>query len=156
MQTPTHKAAEGLVIDDPQKGVFRVNRRAFTDPAVLEAERKLVFDQCWLYVGHESELPEAGTFIKRKVGGRPVIFVRDDDGRVRVLFDTCTHRGNTLGNAARQGKTNRFVCFYLGWTFSTRGELINVPDQMAYGDCFDRKALGLGSPPRVDLSLIHI
>ena len=150
MQTPTHKAAEGLVIDDPQKGVFRVNRRAFTDPAVLEAERKLVFDQCWLYVGHESELPEAGTFIKRKVGGRPVIFVRDDDGRVRVLFDTCTHRGNTLGTSARQGKTNRFVCFYHGWTFSTRGELINVPDQMAYGDCFDRKALGLGSPPRVD------
>ena len=75
MQTPMRQAAEGLVIDDLPKSVFRVNRRAFTDPAVLEAERRLVFDQCWLYVGHESELPEPGSFIKRKVGGRPVIFV---------------------------------------------------------------------------------
>ena len=150
MQTPIRSATSGLVIDDLDKGVFRVSRRAFTDPAVLEAERKRVFDQCWLYVGHESELPGPGAFVKRKVGGRPVIFVRDDEGAVRVLFDTCTHRGNTLGSAATSGKTNKFVCFYHGWTFNTRGALINVPDQMAYGEGFDRKALGLGSPPRVD------
>ena len=150
MQTPIARIAEGLVVDDLQKTTFKVNRRAFTDPSVLEAERKLVFDQCWLYVGHESELPEPGAFIKRKVGGRPVIFVRDDAGELRVFFDTCSHRGNTLGTAATHGKTNRFVCFYHGWAFNTRGELINVPDQVAYGECFDRKQLGLGSPPRVD------
>lgn len=150
MQTPTRPAVEGLVIDDLDKGIFRVNRRAFTDPDVLAAEKKLIFDQCWLYVGHESELPEPGSYIKRKVGGRPIIFVRDDQGTIRVLFDACTHRGNTLGNAAMNGKATKFVCFYHGWTFSTRGELINVPDQMSYGECFDRKQLGLGTPPRVD------
>lgn len=150
MKTPIPAVAEGLVVDDLQKGVFRVNRKAFTDPSVLETERKLVFDQCWLYVGHESELPEPGSFIKRKVGGRPVIFVRGDDAQIRVLFDSCTHRGNTLGSAATHGKTNKFVCFYHGWTFSTRGDLINVPDQASYGDCFERQQLGLGAPARVE------
>ncbi len=53
---------EGLVIDNPQDGLFRVNRRAFTDPHILEWERERVFAQCWLYAGHESEIPTPGDF----------------------------------------------------------------------------------------------
>jgi len=142
--------AGSLIIDDLDKGIFRVKRTAFTDREVLDQERRNIFDQSWLYVGHESELPNKGDFIKRKVGGRPVIFVRDDENEIRILFDACTHRGNTLGTAAKNGSTNKFVCFYHGWTFSTKGDLINVPDQAGYGDCLDRKELGLGSPARTD------
>jgi hypothetical protein len=36
---------EDLIIDDRVNGIFRVNRRAFTDPAVLEMERREVFDK---------------------------------------------------------------------------------------------------------------
>jgi p-cumate 2,3-dioxygenase alpha subunit len=140
---------EKLVIDDLDNAVFRISRRTMTDPAILEAERKLVFDQCWLYVGHESELPEPGSFIRRKVGGRPIIFVRGDDGQIRLFFDACTHRGNTVCRGDR-GTTERFLCFYHGWAFNTRGELATVPDQKGYGDKFDRSQLGLGSPPRMD------
>ncbi len=149
MTAQANVTPEKLVIDDLDKADFRVSRRALTDPAILEAERKLVFDQCWLYVGHESELPEPGSFIKRKVGGRPIIFVRGDDGQIRLFFDACTHRGNTVcrGNS---GTTQRFLCFYHGWAFNTRGELANVPDQKGYGDNFDRSKLGLGSPPRME------
>jgi p-cumate 2,3-dioxygenase subunit alpha len=140
---------DGLVIDDLEKGIFRVNRRVFTDPAILDAERRLVFDQSWLYVGHESEVSGRGAYVKRKVGGRPVILVRDDAGKVRVFFDACTHRGNSVCRGSR-GTTSRFLCFYHGWTFNTRGELINVPDQVGYGDKLDRSRLGLGSPPRLE------
>src|SRR5438046_2490398 len=89
-------ALDGLIMDDTKAGVFRVNRRSFVDPRVFEAENRLIFDHCWLYVGHESELREANFFIRRKVGGRWMIFVRDDEGAVRVLFDTCVHRGNSV------------------------------------------------------------
>jgi p-cumate 2,3-dioxygenase subunit alpha len=140
---------DDLIVDDPDNCVFRVDRRAFTDPAILDAEKKLIFDQCWLYVGHESEIPDPGCFIKRKVAGRPVIFVRDNTGEVRIFFDACTHRGNSICRGSR-GKTDQFTCFYHGWSFNTRGELRAVPDKEGYGKNFDRSKLSLGAPPRMD------
>jgi p-cumate 2,3-dioxygenase alpha subunit len=149
MDTQLLTAPDGLIIDDPGSATFKVNRRSFTDPAILELERKRIFDKCWLYVGHESELAGPGSFLVRKVGGRPVIFVRDDAGAVRLFFDTCTHRGNSVCRGSR-GKTDRFVCFYHGWGFNTRGDLVVLPDPMGYGKAFDRSKLGLRSPPRVE------
>ncbi|MSQ18314.1 MAG: hypothetical protein EXR39_01850 [Betaproteobacteria bacterium] len=138
-----------MVEDDQDNGLFRVNRRAFIDPAVMEEEKRTVFGQSWLYVGHESELPEPGSFVRREVAWRPVIMVRDEAGTVRILFDTCPHRGNTVCKEAA-GKTKRFQCFYHGWTFNTRGELISVPDSAGYGPGFDKKNFPLATPPRVE------
>lgn len=149
MSTSSAPSFEGLIIDDPGKGHFKVSRRTFTDPEILAAERTRVFDQVWLYVGHESEIPTRGDFIRRKVGGRPLIFVRDDTGATRLFFDACTHRGNSVCRGMR-GNAQRFLCFYHGWTYNTRGELISVPDQKGYGDTLDRGRLGLGSPPRME------
>jgi p-cumate 2,3-dioxygenase alpha subunit len=139
---------DGLVIDDVARGIFRVNRRSFVDHAILVQERRRVFERSWLYVGHESEIPQAGSFIRRKVAGRWIIFLRDQDGDVRVFFDSCTHRGNSVcrGNT---GVVKRFHCFYHGWTFNTRGDLIGVPDRSAYGAAFDMGQLGLKSPQRL-------
>jgi NAD(P)-dependent dehydrogenase (short-subunit alcohol dehydrogenase family) len=47
-------------VDDRTRGIFRVNRRVFTDPEILELER---------YAGHESEIAKPGDFATRRVGG---------------------------------------------------------------------------------------
>lgn len=140
---------DGMILDDVDKGIFKVNRRVFTDPDILQAEKKNVFDKSWLYVGHASEIPEAGSFVRRKVGGRPLIFVRSKDGVIRMFMDACTHRGNSVCSS-NSGKVNRFTCFYHGWSFDTDGELKVVPDPAGYGKDFDKKALSLSSPPRVE------
>src|SRR5712664_867271 len=93
-----------LIVDDRERGLFRVHRSAFTSEEILELEREKIFAKAWLYVGHESELPKPNDFVTRSVGGRPVIFNRDRDGRVRVLLNTCRHRGaevcrQTRGNS---------------------------------------------------------
>lgn len=82
-----------LVVDDQERGLFLVHRSVFTDPGVLALERERIFDRCWLYAGHESEIPEVGDFVTRRVAGRPIIVTRGRDGKVRVLLNTCTHRG---------------------------------------------------------------
>ena len=140
---------DGLVKDDQARGLFLVNRRAFTDTAVLEGEKRRIFERAWLYVGHESEISQPGAFVRRKVAWRPLIFLRDDAGTVRVLFDTCPHRGNTVCKEPR-GVAKRFQCFYHGWTFNTRGELIATPDGAGYGDGFDRRNYSLAAPPRLE------
>jgi len=142
-------AAPDLIIDDCERGVFRVNRRVFTDPEILALERERIFDRCWLYAGHESELPQPGDFRARRVGGRPLIFVRGDDGRVRALLNSCRHRGTVVCREAA-GNAHSFRCFYHAWTYDNCGRLIGVPGEEAYSDAFAREDFGLMEAPRVE------
>ena len=43
---------------DEAVGIFQINRRAFVDAGVMEREFEAVFDTCWLYLGHESQIPK--------------------------------------------------------------------------------------------------
>ena len=143
------EAIENLVIDQPDAGLFRVSRRAFTDPRILELEARRVFDQCWIYAGHASEVPRPGDYQARRVAGRPVILVRSMDGVVRVLLNTCTHRGAQVCRDAC-GNARTFQCFYHAWTFDTEGRLVGIPGEEAYSAAFDRDERALGRPPRVE------
>jgi len=143
------KSNEPLIIDDEDSGLFRVNRRAFVDPQCLEQERRRIFDKCWIYVGHESEVPHAGDYRSRNVAGRPLILVRGDDGVIRVLLNTCTHRG-ALVCRQKSGNARTFQCPYHAWTFNSRGQLIGVPGEDSYSPAFRREDLALASPSQVD------
>ena len=144
------EALETVVLDDRDAGLFRVHRSVFTDPRILDLERRRVFEQCWIYAGHTSEIPQPGDFRTRRVAGRPVILVRSTDGVVRVLLNTCTHRGAQVCRAS-SGNAKTFQCFYHAWTFDVDGRLIGVPGDDAYSAAFDRDELGLASPPRVEI-----
>jgi p-cumate 2,3-dioxygenase subunit alpha len=134
-----------IVVDDPRGGRFAVHRSAFTAQDVLDRERELIFSAAWLYVGHESEIENPGDFLTRRVAGRPVIFTRDKHGTVRVLLNTCRHRGAEVCRVAR-GSARVFTCFYHGWAYDSTGRLVSVPDGDAYSLAFDRGALGLHQP----------
>ena len=43
--------------DDPQTGRFRVARDIFTDPELFELEMKHIFEGNWIYLAHESQIP---------------------------------------------------------------------------------------------------
>jgi len=144
-----HVAPEGLIIDNREAGLFRVNRQAFRSPEILALERERVFEKCWIYAGHESEVSQPGDFCSRRVAGRPVILVRGSDGQVRVLLNTCTHRGSLVCREHR-GNAKTFQCPYHAWTFNNCGELVGVPGEEAYSEAFNRKELALGIPARVE------
>jgi p-cumate 2,3-dioxygenase alpha subunit len=137
------------VINEPEAMHFAVNRATLVDPQVLELERRRIFDVCWIYVGHESEVRAPGDFRTRTVCGRPMIFCRDDKDGVRVFLNTCRHRGSLVCRE-REGNTKHFTCFYHGWTYDRDGSLYAVPGQSAYPPNFDRAEFGLKEPPRVE------
>ena len=101
------------IADNRADGRFLVPRRAFTDRAVFEREYAAIFDRCWLYLGHASELPEPGSFVTRRVARRPILFNRDREGTYRALFNTCPHRGAMVCRE-RRGKSPAFMCMYHG------------------------------------------
>jgi len=48
------------VREDPAAFTFQIRREALVSADVLERERRAIFDHCWIYVGHGSEIPAAG------------------------------------------------------------------------------------------------
>ncbi len=136
------------VIDDRDTPRFRVHRSTMVDPAILDEERRKVFDTSWLYVGHESEIPGPHDFRTRSVGGRPVILTRDVAGAVRVFVNSCPHRGMQI-ETRPEGHGRFLKCFYHGWSFDTSGDLVALPSEESYGEGFDRHNLCLARPPHV-------
>ena len=128
--------------DDAVQGIFRYSPKVFSDPELFECEQRRIFDQSWLYAGHESEVPQAGDFLTRRVGGRPLIIVRGDDGRIRIFHNSCRHRGATVCRHPR-GNAKTFVCFYHNWTYDNHGRLDGVPLKDAYGPGFKMEEMGL-------------
>jgi phenylpropionate dioxygenase-like ring-hydroxylating dioxygenase large terminal subunit len=123
----------------------RVHRDLYLSEALFALEQKHFFANTWSYVGHASQVPDAGDFVSLDLAGRPVVMVRGDDGAVRVLYNRCAHKGTPLVSA-RSGNTGRFFrCPYHAWTYRLDGSLRAVPLADGYrGSGFDPQAPGQG------------
>ena len=122
---------EKYIYEDKQKHKFLVDRRVFTEQEILEKERDRIFSKCWLYIGHESELPKKGDFKRKKVGGRNLLFNRGQDGIIRALYNSCPHRGAMVCRE-HSGNSKVFRCFYHAWSFDNKGELVGMPDKNGF------------------------
>ena len=121
----------------------RVHGSLYTEPYVFEDELDKIFSRGWVFVAHDSELPEPGDYITRTVGRQHYLVVRGQDGAVNVFINRCQHRGNLVCNKAA-GNAKNFACPYHGWTFGLNGELQDVPH--AAGFQKDWAKLGLEVP----------
>lgn len=137
------------VNEDRERMSFTLNREVLVSPAILEQEMRAIFDKSWIYLGHGSEISEAGAFRTRQIAGRPVIFCCDRRGIARALLNSCRHRG-ALVCQLREGGSRYFQCMYHGWTYDIDGTLRNVPGEDAYGPHFDKSKLGLVAVPRLE------
>lgn len=111
----------------------RVSRQIYTDPVIFAAEMTKIFGAVWVYIAHESQIPNNDNFVRSRLGLRPIIVTRDSSGRVRALYNRCTHRGATI---CRQdsGSAKGFTCPYHGWAYSNNGKLSGVPWPDGYAD----------------------
>src|SRR5262245_53969203 len=125
---------ETLIAED------RLHASLYTDPRIFAEEMEKIFSRGWVFVGHDSEIPQPGDFVTRFLGQQPVIMVRGKDGQVSVLLNRCAHRGTTVCPAER-GNTRVFVCPYHGWTYDLNGTLTGVPYPGAYGQAFVKKTM---------------
>lgn len=129
-----------------QKG--QISNQTFLEDA-YKLEQEKIFAKCWLFVGHESMIPNKGDYISSFMGEDPVIVNRDSKGNIKVLLNRCRHRGNKVclfdkGNAAT------FTCNYHGWSYNNEGRLTGVPFMKeAYFNELDKECWGLTEAPKV-------
>src|SRR5437762_3935766 len=110
----------------------RVHRDVYTHPEVFQLEMERLWSRTWIYVGHASQVPNAGDFITLDIAAKPVIMVRLADGGIRVLMNRCAHKGTKVvsDSSGNAGKT--FRCPYHSWTYRLDGSLINIPLKDGY------------------------
>ena len=126
----------------------RVHRCLYTDEAIFRDEMRKIFGAVWVYLAHESQIPNNDDYVTSKLGPRPIIVTRDSKGRIRALFNRCTHRGATLCRQPR-GSAKAFACPYHGWTYLNSGKLQGVPWPEGYACDFDDEKFNLAQLPRV-------
>lgn len=135
---------------DRQRGRFEVDQRAFMDEDTFRLEREKIFTKCWLFVGHDSEIPQPKDFITRNIGGFDLIFNRDRDGNVHAFYNYCTHRAPIL-NVQERGNANVFTCPYHGWVFGADGALKDYGAAYGYDEDFNSDGhYNLKAVPRLE------
>lgn len=133
---------------DVEQGL--VSRRIFIEPEIYAQELEQIFARCWLFLCHESQIPQPGDFFSTTMGEDPVLVVRDSQGQVRAFLNVCRHRGNRLCRADL-GNAATFTCAYHGWTYGNDGQLVGVPylREAYYGE-LDRERWGLMPVAQLD------
>lgn len=127
----------------------RVHRTVYVDEEIFRREMRQVFGRTWVYLAHESQVPEPNDFRTGNLGMRPIVLTRDRDGQLHALFNRCTHRAATICRE-ESGRARSFQCPYHGWTFQNTGELVGVPWPDGYGPEFHKSDFDLGRVPRVE------
>ncbi len=114
----------GLASDDIRNGI--VSREIFVSDAIYRQELETLFTRAWLFVGHESQIPNPGDFFTSRMGEESVILVRDKADEIHVFLNSCRHRGMKVCRY-ESGNTALFTCPYHSWTYTTDGRLRGVP-----------------------------
>jgi salicylate 5-hydroxylase large subunit len=116
----------------PPEGFTRVPYWVYTDEEIYRREQEKIFGgPTWNYVALEVEIPNPGDFVKTSIGDRSVIVVRDKDGSINVIANSCAHRGVAFCKESR-GNSSSFTCPYHQWNYDLKGQLVGIPFRRGY------------------------
>jgi benzoate/toluate 1,2-dioxygenase subunit alpha len=145
----SNDASPGELVQITDKA-FRVHTRAYADADIFRLEMTRIFGRTWVFVGHVSEIPDAGDYKTSYIGTQPVIVTRGKEGGIHVLVNRCVHRGAVVAREA-SGRADHFTCPYHGWVYGIDGRLqgIGLRRDGGYPDDYEAPQ-GLFTVPRVE------
>jgi len=97
----------------------------YSDAAVAERERELIFARSWQYAGPAEYVAEPGSYAATHIGHIPIVVTRGRDGVLRAFVNVCRHRAYVI--ARDHGCRETLQCPYHAWTYNLDGSLKKVP-----------------------------
>lgn len=98
-------------------------RSAYVDPAVLDWERRQVFDGGWACLGRCESVRQGPAQMAVKLGDSGVLLTRDADGTLHAFDNICRHRGHELLACGSTASKPNVMCPYHAWTYGLDGGL---------------------------------
>ncbi|MCZ4090079.1 aromatic ring-hydroxylating oxygenase subunit alpha [Sinorhizobium psoraleae] len=102
---------------------YSLDRAFYTDPDYYRQDLEHIWYKDWLFIGHDCEIPRAGNYFTVQVGDYPIVIVRDRQGTIRALHNSCRHRGSRVCTQ-HKGSSAKLVCPYHQWTYELDGKLL--------------------------------
>lgn len=109
-----------------------VHRDVYIDPELFALEQEHLFRNTWIYLGHDSQVPNPGDFYTADIAGRPLLMLRGGDGVLHVLYNRCAHKGAKVVNAVSGNTGTVLRCPYHGWTYRSDGTVRTIPLKGGY------------------------
>ncbi|MBN1007510.1 benzoate 1,2-dioxygenase large subunit [Amphritea pacifica] len=140
MNTALFNKIDSMMEENPEKGIYRCKRDMFTDPELFELEMKHIFEGNWIYLAHESQIPNKNDFFTYTMGRQPIFITRNKDNELKAFINACSHRGAMLCRT-KKGNRAAHTCPFHGWVFNNDGKLLKVkdPDDAGYPESFNCK-----------------
>ena len=110
------------LLSTADEGAICLPPAAYFSAEVLELETLAIFEREWICLGRTEQVANPGDYFTTELVGDPLLVVRDEDHRIRVLSNVCRHKWTQV--ATGEGNTNRFVCPYHAWTYGLDGRLL--------------------------------
>lgn len=102
----------------------------YTDEITFDSIKEKVFARCWLYTANHHGLSEKNQYfpsiLQEGLIDEPIIFSRDEQGKINCFSNVCTHRGAILVDQPGKGKT--ISCPYHGRCFHLNGQFRSMPE----------------------------
>jgi choline monooxygenase len=125
--------------------------RFYTDPSVLQLEKRRIFHRAWQWVGtlnqpcgevngQKRTIADPESFFTFDLAGEPIVVVRDAAGILRAFSNVCRHRAGPIAEGS--GCRKVLNCGYHGWTYTLDGRLIGTPEIDGV-EFFDRSTMGM-------------
>ena len=108
----------------PDSAAISLPPAGYASDEFFAVEIERIFEREWVPLGRVDEIPDPGDYFTTELAGDPLLIVRGDDNRVRVLSNVCRHKWTEV--ASGQGNTRVFVCPYHAWTYARDGQLVGT------------------------------
>ena len=132
MDTHLMERLDTAIVEDKENGLYRCRRDVFTDPEWFELEMKHIFEGNWIYLAHESQIPNKNDYYTTYMGRQPIFIARNKNNELNAFINACSHRGAMLCRHKRANKAT-YTCPFHGWTFNNSGKLLKVKDPEGAG-----------------------
>ena len=104
--------------------------RSFTLPAayywsdeIYRREVDAIFSKSWRFVGHLTEVTDAGDYLTQDICGQSIFVVRGRDGNLRGFHNVCRHRAHQLVSGRKGNLKAVITCPYHAWAYGLDGSL---------------------------------
>ena len=122
-----------------QQEDWSLDQKFYKDTSIFDLEKHNIFYNSWIFIGHESQIPNKGDFFVYKLLDEEIIVLRNKENKVKAFFNVCRHRGSRVC-LEEKGNTSRFSCPYHSWTYSLDGKLLAAK---SLREGIDKSKLGL-------------
>ncbi len=112
----------------------------YAESSIFASEMENLFPATWVFAGLRREVSGDGDWIATRVGDTSIT-IQNDQGRLRVLHNVCSHRFAVM--RTQPHGSGPLKCPYHGWMYDCEGNVAAIPARPRFSNLDEDKIAGM-------------